>query len=361
MQKSVVSVVVMLLAGLAACEKPPAPVVAVEPGPVVVAPVVEAPPAPTSPLGVMAIPADNPQTDAKVALGHQLFFDKRLSKDGSLACYSCHQNEDGNGGHDALAVGPGGKKLTRHSPVIWNVGYLQGLYWDGRADSLEANAAGAWGGGNMGVGKENLEAKAAEIGAIAGYKSQFDAVFPGEGATAANVGKALSAYERTLICDATAWDRFKAGDTTALSAEQSRGHDLFNGSAGCIACHTPPFFSSTYLARPGTFYNVGIGTAGKAEADVDAGRAAVTKADADWAAFKVPSLRNISKSAPYFHDGSVATLKEAVKLMASGGIKNKNLTPLMTDKKLTDAQLDDIVAFLGALDCNKTLQAPTLP
>ena len=87
----------------------------------------------------------------------------------------------------------------------------------------------------------------------------------------------------------------------------------------------------------------------------------MTKADADWAAFKVPTLRNVGKTAPYFHDGSVATLKEAVKLMASGGIKNKNLTPLMTDKQLNDEELDAIVAFLGALDCNKTLEKPTLP
>jgi cytochrome c peroxidase len=111
----------------------------------------------------MAIPEDNPQSDAKVQLGYQLFFDKRLSVDGSRACYSCHQNEDGNGGHEPTAIGAQEKPLPRHSPVIWNVGYLSRFYWVGRSESLEAQALGAWGGGNMGVGNEGLDANAKEI------------------------------------------------------------------------------------------------------------------------------------------------------------------------------------------------------
>jgi cytochrome c peroxidase len=362
MNRSTVLIAALALA-LGACDKPAEPTTPTpQPAPVP-EPTPTPPPAatpPKSPLGDMVIPADNAQSGAKIELGHQLFFDKRLSVDGSRSCYSCHLNEDGNGGHDAIAVGAANKKLTRHSPVIWNVGYLTAHYWDGRAPDLEAQALGAWGGGNMGVGKDNLDKKAAEIGAIPGYKTQFDAVFPGEGATAANIAKALSAYERSLVCDATAYDRFAAGDKSALNEAQTRGRELFTGEAGCIACHTPPFFSSSYTAPDGVYFNVGIGTK-KAEADVDVGRMSVTKAEADWAAFKVPSLRNISKSAPYFHDGSVATLTDAVKLMAGGGIKNKNLTPLMTDKKLSDAQVADIVAFLGALDCNKALEEPKLP
>src|SRR5262249_37592365 len=111
----------------------------------------DVPPSKSSPLGAMKIPADNPQSPAKIALGEQLFFDKRLSSNGAFACYSCHQNEDGLGGHDPIAIGPKGK-LTRHAPVMWNVGYLPRLYWDGRASSLEAQGKGAWSGGNMGVG-----------------------------------------------------------------------------------------------------------------------------------------------------------------------------------------------------------------
>ncbi len=112
-------------------------------------------------LEKVPVPEDNPLTDQKVALGHLLFFDKRLSVDGSRACYSCHQNEDGTGGHEPLAVGAQGKQLTRHSPALWNVGFLPALYWDGRAATLEEQATGAWAGGNMGVGKEKLAEKAA--------------------------------------------------------------------------------------------------------------------------------------------------------------------------------------------------------
>lgn len=309
----------------------------------------------------MKVPGDNPQTPAKIALGHQLFHDTRLSKDGSRACVSCHLNADGNGGHDAIAIGAGDKKLTRHSPVIWNVGFLPKQYWDGRSDSLEAQGTAAWAGGNMGVGKENLAAKAAEIAAIPGYASQFSAVFGADGVTPATIIKAISAYERTLVCDNTAWDKAQKGDAAALNADQKRGMELFSGAAGCTACHTPPFFSMAYMAPEGVYWNAGIGTAGKKPEEVDIGRMTVTKAETDWAAFKIPSLRNVAKSAPYFHDGSVATLTEAVKLMASGGIANKNLSPLFTDKKLTDAQIKDIVSFLSALDCNVNLDAPKLP
>ena len=317
-------------------------------------------PRPTG-LPLMPIPDDNPQTSDKVALGHQLFFDKRLSVDGSRSCYSCHQNEHGNGGEVPLAVGAKEKKLTRHSPVIWNVGYFGAFYWDGRAPSLEAQAKGAWGGGNMGVGKDNLEAKAREIGNIAGYRAQFDNVFPKESVTPDTIAKALAAYQRTLACDTTAYDKFAAGDAATLSEQQKAGHDLFMGKAKCVLCHAPPFFSNAMGTPDGLYYNIGIGTVGKKQSEVDVGRAKVSGNDADWAAFKVPSLRNVSKSAPYFHDGSVATLKEAVKLMATGGIDNKNKTPLMEDRGLTDAELDALVAFLGALDCNKTLEQPTLP
>ncbi|HKY34708.1 MAG TPA: cytochrome c peroxidase [Polyangiaceae bacterium] len=312
-------------------------------------------------LGDMTIPADNPQSKEKIELGHQLFFDKRLSGDGSLACYSCHLNEDGNGGHDPVAIGPGGKKLPRHSPVIWNVGYAKKLYWDGRSATLEEQGLAALAGGNMAVGKDKLEDKAKEIGKIAGYKKAFEAAFPGKGVTAQTIVMALSAYERSLVCDDTAFDKYAKGDKTVLKPEQKRGLVTFTGKGGCTTCHTPPFFSLAFLSPEGAYFNTGIGTQGKSEDQVDGGRKNVTKADTDWAAFKPPSLRNVAASPPYFHDGSVATLKDAVKLMASGGIKNKNLTPLLTDKQLTDAEIDDVVAFLGALNCDKKLEEPKLP
>ncbi|MBX3125977.1 MAG: c-type cytochrome [Polyangiaceae bacterium] len=312
-------------------------------------------------LGKMPIPEDNPQTDAKVALGHQLFFDKRLSADGSRSCYSCHLNEDGNGGKEPKAIGALNKQLPRHSPVIWNVGYLGAFYWDGRSASLEDQATAAWAGGNMGVGKDNLDKKAAEIEKISEYKKQFGEVFPKEGVTPATIVKAIAAYERTLVCDDTAYDKYAKGDDSALSQQQKAGLELFLGKGGCTVCHTPPFFSSAFSVKEGVYFNTGLGTKDKKEEDVDVGRQAVTKKDGDWAAFKIPSLRNVAKSAPYFHDGSVASLEEAVRLMAAGGLKNKNLTPVLTDKKLTDEEIKSIVQFLSALDCNKSLEEPKLP
>jgi cytochrome c peroxidase len=312
-------------------------------------------------LGPMKIPEDNPQSDAKVKLGHQLFFDPRLSADGSRSCYSCHKNEDGNGGHEPLAVGAGEKQLTRHSPVIWNVGYLTTFYWDGRADSLEAQATAAWAGGNMGVGKEKLDAKAKEIDKIADYKKQFAEVFPKQGVTPDTIVKAISAYERTLVCDDTAYDKYAKGDKKALTDRQKEGLGLFLGKAGCTACHTPPHFSSTYMLEEGTYFNTGTGVQGKPEAEVDVGRMQVSERETDWASFKVPSLRNVSKSAPYFHNGSVAKLEEVVRFMSSGGYANKNKSALLLDRKLSDGEVEALVAFLGALDCNKTLEQPELP
>jgi cytochrome c peroxidase len=335
-----------------------------------------APPAAAPPAAAAPRPSQMPQPtlpplelaeDAKraekVALGHALFFDKRLSVDGSRACYSCHLNEDGNGGHDPLAIGPGDKVLPRHSPVIWNVGYFKNsLYWDGRAATLEENAKAAWGGGNMGVGKENLEKKALEIGKIKGYKKLFAAAFPGEKkVTPDMVANAISEYERTLVCNDTAYDKFAAGDKAALSEEQQRGLDVFLGKGMCAVCHAPPHFSTAMAVDGGAYFNVGIGTTGKAEADVDVGRMKVTNNPADWAAFKPPSLRNVAKSAPYFHDGSATTLEDAVKLMTSGGIDNKGKTPLIADRGLTDAETADLLAFLRGLDCGGKLEEPKLP
>ena len=321
---------------------------------------VELPPAPSA-FADVKVPADNPQSPEKIALGHQLFFDARLSVDGSRACYSCHQNEHGNGGETPTAVGAQEKPLTRHSPVIWNTAYFEAFYWDGRSGSLEAQAKGAWGGGNMGVGAENLAKKAAEIGKIKGYTKQFKKVFPEEGATPDTIAKAISAYERTLICNDTAYDRFAKGDESALAEEQKAGWGVFMGKGQCAVCHAPPLFSSAMAVPGGLYYNVGIGTAGKPEAEVDVGRAKVSGNDADWAAFKIPSLRNVAKSAPYFHDGSVATLEEAVKIMATGGIDNKNKTAILTDRGLSDAEMASLVAFLGALDCGGKLKQPELP
>lgn len=327
----------------------------------VTAPRRELPPLPTPPVafGPIRTPADNPTTPEKVHLGNQLFFDPRLSVDGSRSCYSCHQNEDGTGGHDPLAIGAGNKPLTRHSPTLWNVAYLPRLYWDGRSDTLEAQAKAAWAGGNMGVGADNLRAKADELGALPEYKEQFDRTFPGLGATPETVVQALAAYERTLFCADTAFDRFSAGDATAMTDRQKAGWELFIGKAGCHSCHTPPLMSDAYVNAEGAYHNTGVGIAGKDRASVDEGRRKISQSPTDWAAFKTPSLRNVTRSAPYFHNGSVATLEEAVRFMAKGGYKNEALDPKLVDKKLTEQELSDLIEFLGALECGGKLTPPT--
>jgi cytochrome c peroxidase len=351
---------IVFAVGLASCKSKPVEEKAAPPAPEPPAEKAALPPAPAD-FPQMKIPEDNPQTPEKIALGHQLFFDARLSVDGSRSCYSCHQNEHGNGGETPLAVGAKETLLTRHSPVIWNTAYFEVFYWDGRAGSLEAQAKGAWAGGNMGVGDENLASKTAELAKIKGYAKQFKKVFPEEGMTPDTVVKAISAYERTLICDDTPYDRYAKGDDSALSDEQKQGWGLFMSKGQCVLCHTPPLFSSAMGVPGGLYFNVGIGTAGKAADQVDVGRFKISGQDSDWAAFKVPSLRNVSKSAPYFHDGSVATLAEAVKVMATGGIDNKNKTALLADRGLGDQELTALVAFLGALDCGGTLNQPDLP
>ncbi len=316
---------------------------------------------------------DLPSDPRKLELGHALFFDKRLSGANDRSCYSCHQNEDGNGGHEPLAIGSGDKQLTRHSPVIWNVGYWKNaFYWDGRAKTLEENVKGAWGGGNMGAAPagtaldkmaEALDKKAAEIAAIAGYKKLFEAAFPGVAIKSEHVQQALAEYMRTLVCADTAFDKYAAGDKAALTEQQQRGLDVFLAPnlGNCSMCHAPGYFSTAMAIDGGAYFNVGIGTKDVPEDKVDIGRMKVSNNPVDWAAFKVPSLRNVTRSAPYFHDGSVAKLEDAVKLMASGGIANKNKFPQLDDKKLSTAQLADLIAFLGALECGTIEAPPKLP
>lgn len=350
---ALVSTLVALAPIFVGCKKPeekksePTP----EPAPTAVkAPVTETQLPPLPKVPEVPIPEDNPQSEAKIALGKKLFFDKRLSVDGSMSCYSCHLDENGNGGATPRAVGPKNVQLPRHSPTLWNVGFLPALYWDGRAASLEAQALGAWGGANMGVGADNLDKKAQEIAKLPEYKAAFAEVFPGEKIGKDHVAKALASYERTLVCNDTAFDKFAAGDKSALSDSARAGLELFMGKAMCVACHAPPHFTTAAMGA-GAFFNTGVGTKDVPEDQVDIGRMKVTERDADWAAFKPPTLRNVSRSAPYFHDGHAATLREAVMFMASGGYDNKNKSPLLSDKKLTDTEIDQLVSFLEALEC----------
>jgi cytochrome c peroxidase len=291
------------------------------------------------------VPEDNPMSADKVELGHKLFMDKRLSVDGTRSCYSCHQNELGNADGRPKALGPGGKNLPRNTPTIWNVGLSVALYWDGRSATLEAQGLAALKGGNMGLG-DGLEAKAAEIGALPEYKDAFAKAFGDGKVTADLVAKALSAYERTLLCGDTKHDQAQ------LDAAADRGWQLFIGKASCVTCHAGDNFSD------GLFHITGNGAGDPAAEGADLGRGKISNNAAENFAFRTPTLRNISKTAPYFHDGSVATLEEAVKIMSAGGHRDKGVTidEKLVDRQLTDAERADLVAFLRALDCPGTLE-----
>lgn len=307
---------------------------------------------PAPPEGFEAVPepADNPTTPAKVALGRQLFFDERLSADESRSCYSCHVCEDGLTDGRATAVGALGRELTRSSPTLWNIAYHTEFYWDGRSDSLESQAMAAWTGGNMGANAEEIVQK---LNGLEGYRSQFQDVF-GEDATPDNVVKAISAFERAhLFCGDTAYDRWRRGVETSVSEAAMRGAELFTGKAGCANCHSGVLFTDLQ------YHNVGIGMNSE---EPDPGRVKVTGDEKDTGAFKTPTLRDITKSAPYFHDGSVATLEEAVDQMLAGGIDNPYLDRENLKKvDLTAEERSDLLEFLKTLECPCELVEPELP
>jgi cytochrome c peroxidase len=296
----------------------------------------------------MPIPADNPMTPEKVALGRQLFFDERLSGDGSRSCYSCHLCEKGLTDGLAKAIGAFGKQLPRSSPTLWNIGYHKEFYWDGRSPSLEKQALAAWTGANMGAKADEITAR---INALQGYRAQFQKVFGGD-ATPDNIVKAIATFERTIISGNTAWDRAKAGDQSALNESATRGWNIFQ-AIKCTNCHDGVLFTDQQ------YHNIGIGMDQK---EPDPGRFKVTSKPEDTGAFKTPTLRDIAKSAPYFHDGSAATLEDAVDTMLGGGKDNPYLDKKNLEKHpILPDQRADLLNFLRALNVDCTLSKPPLP
>ncbi|HEY5402902.1 MAG TPA: cytochrome c peroxidase [Pyrinomonadaceae bacterium] len=296
----------------------------------------------------MSIPQDNPMTPEKVALGRQLFFDERLSVDGTRSCYSCHVCEHGLTDGLPKAIGAGNKQLTRSSPTLWNIGYHKEFYWDGRSASLEKQALAAWTGGNMGAKAEDIVVK---LNALQEYKAQFQKVFQSD-ATPDNVVKAIAAFERTIISGNTAWDRWKAGDNTAINQSAFRGWNIFQ-AIKCNNCHDGVLFTDQQ------YHNVGIGMDAK---EPDPGRFKVTNKPEDTGAFKTPTLRDIANTAPYFHDGSAKTLEEAMDIMLAGGKPNEHLDKKNLEvHKILPEQREDLLAFFRSLSVDCTLKKPALP
>jgi cytochrome c peroxidase len=307
-------------------------------------------PATPAPLPELKVPADNALTAEKVALGKQLFFDKRLSKGGAASCETCHLNEKGWTDGKPVSTKVDGKANTRHSPTLFNVGYNEAWYWDGRAPTLEKQVEAAW--------KGQMSADPAEVagvvGKIPGYTVQFRTIF-GHDATPADIVASLASFVRTLRTAGSPWDKFEAGDKTAASDEAKRGFELFRNKAGCAACHAPPLYTDN------GFHDVGIGFD---KPEPDPGRGKISKNDKENGAFKTPTLRSVTTHAPYFHDGRAATIEEAVDLMLAGGIKDKNpnLDAKLKKVTLSAKERTDLLAFVKALEAPAApFERPTLP
>ena len=301
-------------------------------------------------LPPVPVPADNPMTAKKVELGKLLYFDKRLSKDKTISCATCHDPKMGWAEHRATSEGIHGKIGERNSPTIINSAYASTQFWDGRAATLEEQALGPIE-NPIEMGHEMVNV-VKELSSNARYKQLFKEVF-GTEVNKEGVAKAIAAFERTIVSGNSRYDKFMAGDKSALNEQEQRGLAIFTGRGLCQTCHTPPVFSNF------TFINAGVGN-GK-----DVGRMKVTNNEQDRGAFKVPRLRDIADTAPYFHDGSAATLEDAVALMAGGGVQNPNLNPIFTAVKaanLTAQDKADLVAFLKSLsgDYPRT-EPPVLP
>jgi cytochrome c peroxidase len=302
---------------------------------------------PVSALPAIVHPADNPSTPEKVALGAQLFIDTRLSGSGTMSCQSCHYRHLGWTDAQVLSRRDDGAMNTRHTPSLYNVGHQTVWYWDGRATTLEGQILAAW---RAQTGADPAKVSTA-LNAVPGYRNQFEAVFGGP-ATPEMVAKALAAYLRTKNSDNSPWDQYERGDKRAVPADAVEGQQLFMGKGRCVTCHAPPHYGNS------TFFNIGL-EAGKAKPDP--GRFNVTKKDEDTGAFKTPSLRSVALSGPYFHDGSAATLEQAVRYMAGGGGADPKKSPALVATGLTDAEIGKIVAFLKSLTSDESWTPPRLP
>jgi cytochrome c peroxidase len=324
------------------------------------------------------LPAQNPLTPAKVALGKELYFDTRLSADSSVSCASCHRPDHGWGDPDRFSSGVGKKLGGRHAPTVINRALSTLQFWDGRAASLEEQALGPV--QNPVEMNMKLDEAVGRLNAIEGYRIQFERIFGGP-ATNERVAHAIAAFERTILAGGSRVDlddevaryaqvdlddpdtktdvkvRAKAARETAkahpLTDAERRGKALYTGKANCSLCHAGENYTDEQ------FYNLGVGADAK---EPDLGLAAVTKKPEDEGKFKTPTLRNAADRPPYMHDGSEATLEAVVDFYDRGGGKNKNLSSRIKPLGLTAEEKADLVQFLKALSGEVTkVEKPKLP
>jgi cytochrome c peroxidase len=291
-------------------------------------------------------PKDNKLTPQKIELGKLLYFDKRLSTSGKISCATCHHPKHGwtDEHPTSKAVGHEGAVGPRNSPVVLNTAYQNRQFWDGRVKTLEQQALGPIEADvemNM-----PLKVLIPKLNKIKGYQKLFKEAYPESKGiiTKEYLAKAIASFERTVVSTEAPFDRYVKGDKKAISKKAKEGFKLFKGKAKCIDCHDGFNFTD------GSFHNIGLN-----DGELDGkelGRYLVKRRAAWYGVMKTPTLRDVAKSFPYFHDGSVRTLKEATAICANGGryahnVKNKST--FIVDRKLTDSEINKVVAFLKSL------------
>ena len=283
--------------------------------------------------------------DARRHLGRSLFYDRRLSGDGTIACATCHRPEYAFSDRRPVSAGIEGRKGHRKAPALINQATAIYPYFfrDGRATSLEEQALEPI--INPVEMGNTHDAMLSTLEAIPGYRRPFTEAFGSAEITKQRVAQALADYVRSLVSGDSAWDRWRrARDESAVTEEAKRGHDLFFGKAGCNQCHLGSDFTDS------SFHNLGIGWVATTQKFLDEGRYAVTQRKTDMGAFKTPTLREVTKHAPYMHDGSIATLREVIEWYNRGGEKNPYLDPRIQPLNLSDAEVEALVAFLHSLE-----------
>jgi cytochrome c peroxidase len=297
-------------------------------------------PAFIGPLPAVAAPADNPQTDAKIELGRMLYYDPRLSGNGTVSCATCHNPALGFSDGQAKSVGINGTILGRSSPTVLNAAHYKVQFWDGRAVTLEDQAKGPL--LNPNEMKGDAVSMVGNVTKIPAYRQKFQEVF-GTEPTFDNIAKAIAAFERIVVDQDSPFDRYARGDDNAISEQAVRGLEVFSLQARCASCHSGPNFSDS------KFHNIGM-------PDADEGRIAISKESADAKAFKTPTLRNIALTGPYMHDGSLKTLRQVIDHYVDAPKRPANkgkLSPLMPVIELSEQEKLDLEAFLRTLNGDK--------
>jgi len=297
----------------------------------------------------LPFPEDNPYSTAKAELGRMLFFDPLLSASGSRSCASCHNPGLSWGDGLARSVGDGHTSMALRAPTLLNVAWTLRLGWDGKFRDLEAVTFAAI----TGTGNMNLpEAKAVgRVAANPGYARAFAKAFDGGGVTRQNIELALATYERTIVSNEAPFDRWRDGDEAAVSEAAKRGFVLFNGRARCSGCHSGWAFTDN------SFHDIGTAEGD----DIGRGRLFPTSIKLRYA-FKVPTLRDVARRAPYMHDGSVSTLEAVIDLYDRGGIDRPSRSALIRPLGLTADEKADLAAFLRTLTSPpQVVPVPTLP